>query len=159
MRTTIERRRKKRSQRRNPATLYASNAYGRIKLMTVKFLRLLVALALALAIPLQGAASVTAGICMATGHHDAGSPASHDHGGNVTSHHHDGDADHPSAPPDDGPDAAHCAPCVACCAAASIAPAVQVFLFEDSPAAAVAALPYLHPGFLPEKLDRPPLAL
>jgi hypothetical protein len=117
--------------------------------MPVKILRLLVALVLALAIPLQGAASVTAGICMATGHHDAGAPASHDHGG---------DADH-SHQHNDDPDAAHCAPCVACCAAASIAPAAQVFLPEDSPAAAVAAVPYLHPGFLPEKLDRPPLAL
>jgi hypothetical protein len=130
-----------------------------MKLMGIKFLRLLVALALTLAIPLQGAASVTAGICMATGHHDAGSPASHDHGGNAASQHHDGDADHHSAPHDDGPDAAHCAPCVACCAAASIAPAVQVFLLEDFPAAAIAAIPYLHPGFLPEELDRPPLAL
>jgi hypothetical protein len=120
------------------------------KLVSIKFVRLLVAFALALAIPLQGAASVTAGICMATGHHDAGAPASHDH---------EADGDHHSAPHDDGSDAAHCAPCVACCAAASIAPAAQVFLPEDSPAAAVAALPYLHPGFLPEKLDRPPLAL
>lgn len=152
-------RRKKQSRRRNPVTLYASKPYGRMKLMSIRFLRLLVALALALAIPLQGAASVTAGICMATGHHDAGSPASHDHGRDVTSHDHDGDADHPSVPHDDGPDVAHCAPCVACCAAASIAPAVQVFLLEDSPAAAVAAVPYLHPGSLPEKLDRPPLAL
>jgi hypothetical protein len=125
----------------------------------IKILRLLVALVLALAIPLQGAASVTAGICMAIGHHDAGAPASHDHGGDATSHDHKGDADHHSAPDDDGSDAAHCAPCVACCAAASIAPAAQVFLLEDSPAAAVAALPYLHPGFLPEELDRPPLPL
>jgi hypothetical protein len=117
--------------------------------MSIKFVRLLVALMLALAIPLQGAASVTAGICMATGHHDAGTPASHDHGE---------DGDHHPAPQDDGSDP-HCAPCVACCAAASIAPAAQVFLPEDSPAAAVAAVPYLHPGFLPEKLDRPPLAL
>lgn len=127
--------------------------------MSIKLVRLLVALTLALAIPLQGLASVTAGMCMATGHHDAGAPASHDHGGDATSHDHGGDADHHSAPHDDGSDAAHCAPCVACCAAASIAPAAQVFLPEDPPAAAVAAVPYLHPAFLPEKLDRPPLAL
>jgi hypothetical protein len=128
--------------------------------MPIKILRLLVALVLALAIPLQGAASVTAGICMATGHHDAGAPASHDHGADATSHDHGVDAaDHHSAPHDDGSEAAHCAPCVACCAAASIAPAAQVFLPEDSPAAAIAALPYLHPGFLPEELDRPPLPL
>ena len=117
--------------------------------MPLKIFRLLVALALALAIPLQGAASVTAGICMATGHHDAGAPASHAHGG---------DADH-SLPHNDDPDTAHCAPCVGCCAAASIALAAQVCLLEDSPAAAIAVVPYLHPGSLPEELDRPPLAL
>jgi hypothetical protein len=32
-------------------------------------------------------------------------------------------------------------------------------MLQDFPAAAVAAVQYLHPGFLPEKLDRPPLAL
>lgn len=123
--------------------------------MPVKYFRLLVAFALALAIPLQGAAAVTAGICMAIGHHDAaGTPAQHDHGAQ-DGHHADDSMPHDEG----GSDSAHCAPCVACCAAASIAPAARVFLLQDPPAAAVAALPYLHPGFLPEKLDRPPLAL
>ena len=117
--------------------------------MPLSFIRLLIAFVLALAIPLQGAASVTAGVCMAVGHHDAGTPASHDHG-------HDSDQ---SIPHDEDRDSARCAPCVACCAAASIAPAAQVFVPESSPAAAIAALPYLYFGFLPEKLDRPPLAL
>lgn len=119
--------------------------------MSIKILRLIVAFGLALAIPLQGLASVTAGVCMAVGHHDAGQPASHDHG--------DG-ADH-SAPhdPEGSDSSSHCAPCVACCAAASIAPAAQVFVPDTSPPAAIAALPLLHPGFLPETLDRPPLAL
>ena len=121
--------------------------------MPINIARLLVALVLALAIPLQGMASVTAGVCMAMGHHDAGMPASHDHGH---------DADH-SAPHDhdtDGSDSsAHCAPCVACCAAASIAPAASLTLPEAAPAAALAALIPLHSGFLPEELDRPPLAL
>ncbi len=117
--------------------------------MPIKFIRLLIAFALALTIPLQGAASVTAGVCMAIGHHDAGTPDSHDHGQ---------DSDH-SIPHDDDRDPAHCAPCVACCAAASIAPAAQLFVPDASPPAVIAALPYLHPGFLPEKLDRPPLAL
>lgn len=125
--------------------------------MAVKstYLRLLVAFALALAIPLQGAAAVTAGICMAIGHHDAaGAPGPHDHGAE-DGHHADDSMPHD----DGGSDSAHCAPCVACCAAASIAPAAQVFMLQDFPAAAVAAVQYLHPGFLPEKLDRPPLAL
>jgi hypothetical protein len=117
--------------------------------MPIKLLRLVVAFALALAMPLQGLASVTAGVCMAVGHHDAGTPGSHDHG--------DG-PDH-STPHDEGSDSAHCAPCVACCAAASIAPASQVFVPEVSPPAAIAAVPLLHPGSLPEELDRPPLAL
>jgi hypothetical protein len=116
--------------------------------MPIKFLRLLVALALAFAIPMQGMASVTAGVCMAIGHHDAGTPASHDHGH---------DSDH-SAPHEDD-STSHCAPCVACCAAASIAPALQVFVPQESPPAAFSALPFLPAGFLPEKLDRPPLAV
>lgn len=125
------------------------------------YLRLLVAFALALAIPLQGAAAVTAGICMAIGHHDAaGTPAQHDHGAKDGHGVKDGHpADHSMPGDEGGSDSAHCAPCVACCAAASIAPATQVFMLQDSPAAAVAAVQYLHPGFLPEKLDRPPLAL
>jgi len=121
--------------------------------MSTKLIRLLIAFALALTIPLQGLASVTAGICMATGHHDAGAPASHSHG-------HDADhaAGHSSTDSDPSSDA-HCAPCVACCAAASIAPAAQVFVAPFSAPAAIAALPFLPAGFLPEKLDRPPLAL
>lgn len=120
--------------------------------MPIKFLRLVVAFVLVLAIPLQGVASVTAGVCMATGH-DAGTPASHDHGHDTDqSAGHDGTgSDHPSD--------THCAPCVACCAAASIAPAAQVFLPQDPPPAAIAPLPFLPAGFLPEELDRPPLAL
>ena len=123
--------------------------------MSINFSRLIVALVLALTIPLQGLAAVTAGVCMSLGHHDGGAPAQHDH---AAGHGHD--ADH-SMPEQDsgGHDSVHCAPCVACCAAASIAPAAQVFVPEDSPAAAVAAVPYLHTGFLPEKLDRPPLVL
>ncbi|HEX6319806.1 MAG TPA: hypothetical protein VFZ84_13185 [Burkholderiales bacterium] len=109
-------------------------------MMPIKFLRLLIALTLAFAIPMQGMASVTAGVCMAIGHHDAGH-----------------DSDH-SAPHEDD-SSSHCAPCVACCAAASIAPALQVFVPQESPPAAFSVLPFLPAGFLPEKLDRPPLAL
>jgi hypothetical protein len=119
--------------------------------MPIKFIRLFLAFALALAIPLQGVASVTAGVCMAIGHHDAaGTPDSHDHGHG---------ADHAAPQGDEDPASSHCAPCVACCAAASIAPAAQVFVPQESPPAAIAALPFLPPGFLPEKLDRPPLAV
>jgi hypothetical protein len=120
--------------------------------------RLLIALFLALTLPLQGMASVTTGICMSLGHHQSDMSAQHDHGaeGHETNHGHD--SDHGASHGDDG-DSAHCAPCVACCAAASISPAAPVFLPQDPPAAAVAVVRYLHPRFLPEKLDRPPLAL
>ncbi len=120
--------------------------------MSIKFVRLLVALALAFAIPMQGMASVTAGVCMAIGHHDAGTPASHDHG-------HDADPSSDHSVPHEDDSTSHCAPCVACCAAASIAPALQVFVPQESPPAAFPALPSLPAGFLPEKLDRPPLAV
>jgi len=113
--------------------------------------RLLIAFALALTIPVQGLAAVTAGLCMAMGHHQADMSApAHDHGAD---HSHDQDnSDQPS-------DQAHCAPCVACCAAAHIAPATQAFVAAASPAAAIAAPPSASPGFLPDQLDRPPLAL
>lgn len=127
--------------------------------MSIKILRLLIAFSVALAIPLQGVAAVTAGVCMAIGHHDAGAPGSDDHGGHDHHGDHAGPAMDHSTPQDEGSDSAHCAPCVACCAAASIAPAAQLFVAELSPPAAIAAVPLLHPGFLPEELDRPPLAL
>lgn len=119
--------------------------------MLLRLTRLLTAFALALTIPLQGLAAATAGVCMAMGHHQTDmSAAAHDHGAD---HRQDEDgSDHSS-------DGAHCAPCVACCAAAHIAPAAHVYLPEISPAAAIAASPSLPAGFLPEKLDRPPLSL
>jgi hypothetical protein len=117
------------------------------------FTRLLVALLLALAIPLQGLGSVTAGLYMSLGHQEAGLSMMHDHGGD-----HESGRNH-STPDDEGSDAARCALGVACCAAASIAPAAQIFVPDDAPAAANAPLPCLHSGFVPEKLDRPPLAL
>lgn len=124
-------------------------------------IRLLIAFALALTIPLQGLAAVTAGLCMGMGHHqaDRSAPAheapAHDHGAD---HSH---ADHPHDQQEDSSsdDGAHCAPCVACCAAAHIAPADHVYLPEFVPAAAIAVLPPGSAGFLPEQLDRPPLAL
>lgn len=121
----------------------------------LRLTRLLIAFALALTIPLQGLAAVTAGLCMAMGHHqaDMSAPAheapAHDHGADHTHEQQDSDSD----------DSAHCAPCVACCAAAHIAPADHVYLPEFSPAAAIAVLPPGSAGFLPEQLDRPPLVL
>jgi hypothetical protein len=117
-----------------------------------RLIRFLVVIAMALAIPVQGLAAVSAGVCMGLGHHQtAPGPAGHDHGA-------DGDgADH-SHDPQDQPSDSHCAPCAACCAAAHIAPAMPLFIPDGTPAALIAAAPFLPPGSLPESLDRPPLA-
>jgi hypothetical protein len=123
--------------------------------MTKRLLRLLAAALLALTVPVQGMAAVAAGQCMALGHHqqDAGD---HEHG-----HAQDGaqDHEHDVVQDGDGGAGAHCGPCTACCASASIAgsPGLPVisssthtkYLFSQAP----------PPGVQPQRLDRPPLAL
>lgn len=129
--------------------------------------RFLVALAVALAVPAQGYAAVAAGLCMALGHHQdaqAGSNdrGTHDHGAASASDHGAAAAHDPGTDgdkPEKSHDKAHCPPCVSCCAAATIAPAAGTGVPEIAPVAAVASSPYSLAGILPEKLDRPPLAL
>ena len=115
--------------------------------------RLLLILVLAFAVPGQGLAAVSAGICMALSHHDA--PAAlggHDHG-----QHGGGGADSGTADADQGD--AHCGPCAACCGTASISSSV-VPLGSDAPRAAIEMHPVTQPArFLLDGLDRPPLAL
>jgi len=129
--------------------------------MPPKLSRILIALALALVVPIQGAAAATAGLCMALGHHDAG-VASHDHAMGHGAHHVRGDhsdADHGHEISDDTPSNAHCPPCVACCAAAAISSFPRI-LVPELPTASVIAAPELsYSGIQPERLDRPPLAL
>lgn len=110
--------------------------------MVRKFVRLLLALVIALALPVQGVASMSAGLCMELGHHDGAAASSHAH--------------------DEGTVSAsdtHCGPCVACCAAASISSGTKTF--AGIPAAANVAAPDLTapPDFLADRLSRPPLAL
>jgi hypothetical protein len=122
--------------------------------MPPRFLRLLLAFALALAIPLQGFAAVSAGICMTLGHHD--SPAAHSHDGPA-----DGEHQHQHSH-DDAPSpnsAAHCAPCVACCAAAAISSSAPVVIPDERADPVNVSLPPAFSGIQPETLDRPPLAL
>ena len=117
----------------------------------LKLLRLL-AVSLALIVPVQAAAALTAGICMSMGH-------AHDDGGHSTHSHADGDEESPVAHSTDAGEDAHCGPCVGCCASASIA---------GAPAFAIGAAPW-HPAYVffpypplgvqPDGLDRPPLAL
>lgn len=123
--------------------------------MPSRVIRLVLALLLALLVPLQGFAAVSAGICQAIGHHDMAAEHAHDEG---EAHGPSYGAPHkpsPEVPPSD----AHCAPCVACCAAAAIAPSVPA-VFADWRADAVnAATPPPLSGIQPALLERPPLAL
>lgn len=108
--------------------------------------RLLLALAIALTVPVQGFAAVTAGLCM--GHHDG---AVHTHEADAAEHHHH---DHDSPPA-----STHCAPCVACCAAAAIAQSMPLVVLDERADAVVAAEPPSFTGIALKTLDRPPLAL
>lgn len=126
--------------------------------------RLLIASLLALAIPAQGLAAVSAGLCMALGtHHEQGRAPVMDHDHAAGQHaapedHHNAGADS-SPKPEKSSDSAHCPPCVSCCAAAVIAPAIPPAVREQPASVAIAAMPYSVPGVLPDQLDRPPLSL
>ena len=121
-----------------------------MKSVTKSWARVLIAVAIALAVPLQGLAAASAGLCMALGHHEA--PAMDDHGS------HDHGAEHVQDASDDA-DSAHCAPCVACCAAAAISPSNPVVIANTAPLAARALAPPEISGAQLDLLDRPPLAL
>jgi ABC-type Zn2+ transport system substrate-binding protein/surface adhesin len=128
------------------------------------FFRFLAVVLLALAVPLQGMAAVTAGQCMALGHHqDGAGQENHGHGQNGAdghdhashSHSDEGGAKHG----DEGGNNPHCGPCTACCASASIAGSVGLSI-PSSPTNAKYVFSQLPPfGFQPDGLDRPPLAL
>src|SRR5262245_27835841 len=119
--------------------------------MFFKSVRLVVVL-VALAVPLQGVAAVTAGMCMAMGNHDAGQCAqvADSHHDDSASHHKHSDADH-SKP--------HCAPCVACCAAVAIPSRASLFVPDRPALSRMAAASASFTGISPDHLDRPPLAL
>ena len=119
--------------------------------MSLKLLRFLFFVAIALAVPLQGFAAVSAGLCMASGHHHGEhAPAAHDHDM--------GSSDHQHPAEDTSANNAHCPPCVSCCAAVAIAPAAEPRLPSVAPAAPIPPKQYSIAGFLPERLDRPPLS-
>ena len=119
----------------------------------IQIKRLLLLLMIAFAVPVQGMAAVSAGICMAFGHHDApGQLADHDHGPAASTH-----ADTAGGDADQGD--AHCGPCLSCCSVASIA-SLPVAVVPIVPG--VAVQPHYAEGVagvLPDSLDRPPLAL
>lgn len=120
----------------------------------MKLVRLMLALVLMAAVPLQGLAAVTAGLCMAFGHHDSTAALGHDHhhAGAGGDHRHADESNDPAKPP-------HCGPCVACCAAASIASPISVTAAADADAAVYLPPGLSSPGLLPQRLERPPLVL
>jgi hypothetical protein len=134
--------------------------------MRIKLVRMLVALAMTLMVPLQGVAGVSAGLCIALGDHQ-GITTAHDHGsahdhGAAHEHHSDASASdqHEQGTGTGNPAGdAHCPPCVACCAAAAISSYTPVFIPEAPAAFVIAAIPLSFSGVQPETLDRPPLAL
>ena len=115
--------------------------------MQSRFARFLLALALVLAIPVQGFAAATADLCM-LGHHDA---SMHSHEGDTGTH---PQHDHGSLPA-----SAHCAPCVACCAAAAIAHSMPLVLADERADAVVVAGPPSFADVALGTLDRPPLSV
>ena len=126
--------------------------------------RLLVVLALALTVPIQGVAAVSAGLCMALGHHGGSTQGADHHHADGADHHHADGAAHQhgesSGTSDKQPDKqTHCPPCVSCCASAAIV-SYSPFVVDRRAASSVAAAPSVaFSGVAPETLDRPPLAL
>jgi hypothetical protein len=113
-------------------------------------LRILVVSLLALAVPLQGMATVVAGQCMTIGHHQDQAD------GHV---HSDGHGDGTAHEEHDGGKNSHCGPCAACCASASIAGSASLPILA-TPANIKYGFSQLPPrGVQPHGIDRPPLAL
>jgi hypothetical protein len=117
---------------------------------------------LAATLPVQGLASVVAAQCMVAGHHEDSASESHAHADGDGAHDH---ASHSQAggtavqDSDDGAQASHCGPCTACCASASIAAPVAIFLVPSSSYSKYFFSQFPPRGVEPQALDRPPLAL
>jgi len=115
---------------------------------------------LALAVPIQGMGAVSAGQCMAFGHHGdsshGGDDPAHDHG------HGDADSADSHANQDSGDGGAtppHCGPCVACCASAYIASRAELSLLAARSEVQYFVTQFPPLGVQPDGLDRPPLVL
>lgn len=119
--------------------------------MPAVFLRILAVALLILAIPLQGMASVVMGQCTAFGHHDDAATADQHHA-------HDADEGHEHTQSDDGK-SAHCGPCTACCASASIAGPLALSILPSPSNTKHVFSQLAPPGVEPQRFDRPPLVL
>jgi hypothetical protein len=126
--------------------------------MPLKLARQLAVL-VALVVPLQGMASVAAGQCMALGHHqDAGEYGHAQDNGNA----HDHDSHSHAAgdkQADEGGTNAHCGPCTACCASASIASLSDVSILRPATIAQYVFSQFPPTGIEPDGVYRPPLHL
>jgi hypothetical protein len=112
------------------------------------------ALSLALLVPLQAMAALAAGVCMSMGHHES-TAADHEHANDA----HDHGEQAPAAESSDDGNGAHCGPCAACCASASIASAVAISVHARPSHPTYLVTQYPPPGVQPDALYRPPLAL
>jgi hypothetical protein len=130
--------------------------------MPLRLIRLL-AIAIALAVPIQGMAGITAGQCMALGHHqDTSGHDSHAQDGQAgpdhAAHSHSDEAGKADNEGGDG-SAAHCGPCTACCASASITGPAGISIPSSLSNAEYVFSQFPPLGVQPDGLDRPPLAL
>jgi hypothetical protein len=130
--------------------------------MPKSLLRAALILLLAAAVPLQGYAAASVGICRAFTHHDDEAAVTADR----NAHHGDGhvhaSSGHEKQGTSDGSSAQdphHCAACASCGVAAAIS-ASPVLLTADTPHRGVVIDSLFAPkGHVPEGLDRPPLTL
>lgn len=125
--------------------------------MLKKLTRLLPFLLLAIAMPLNGLAAASAGVCMALGHHDSAPAAKHSHPADVAAPGHEHMTT--DAPLSEESSDSHCGPCLACCAASSIVARLVVPDPVASPGGVELPPHAASLRFLPDALDRPPLTL
>jgi hypothetical protein len=126
--------------------------------------RLMMVVLVALAVPLQGAAAVTAGQCMALSQQGDGGHDNHSHGQDghhhsASSHSHANDGGSKAVDDQDGSGGAHCGPCTACCASASIAGSGALSILSAASNAPYLLSQFPPIGVQPDGVDRPPLAL
>ena len=130
--------------------------------MLPRLLRFFAVALLALTLPVQGMAAVTAAQCMAVGHHQDGGSPDHDHAENAADQDHTSlsHSDGNSAEDRDGGDkSSHCGPCTACCASASIAGPTRLSILSSPSTSKYVFSQQPPPGVQLAGLDRPPLAL
>ena len=113
--------------------------------------RLMMVVLVALAVPLQGAAAVTAGQCMSL------SQDGHPH--SASSHSHADEGGSKAVDDGEGSGGAHCGPCTACCASASIAGPGALSILSAASNAPYFFSQFPPIGVQPDGVDRPPLAL